>query len=142
VKSSSAFHCFVGFGIELLLSVTGEAEAGSAGSNPPRNSRLETHSDEPGAAERGWLPPLGGCRATISSSIGVALDPSKTHPDQVRRSRRFGAAKLFSRWFSDVKGGKHVVVVVVSSGENRRHWIITAYITRKLAEGEVEWERS
>ena len=26
-------------------------------------------------------------------------------PDQVRRSRRFGAAKLFSRWFSEVKGG-------------------------------------
>ena len=58
----------------------------------------------------------------------------------MRRSRRFGAAKLFSRWFSDVKGGKHVVVVVVSSGEG--HWIITAYITRKLAEGEVEWARS
>jgi hypothetical protein len=50
--------------------------------------------------------------------------------------------KLFSRWFSDVKGGEHVVVVVVSSGEDGRHWIITAYITRKLAEGEVEWARS
>jgi hypothetical protein len=46
------------------------------------------------------------------------------------------AAKLFSRRFSDVKGGKHVVVVVVSSGEDGRHWIITAYITRKLAEGD------
>ena len=70
--------------------------------------------------------------------IGTTL----ADPDQVRRSRRFGAAKLFSRWFSDVKGGKHVVVVVVSSGEDGRHWIITAYITRKLAEGEVEWARS
>ncbi|MGH7094470.1 MAG: hypothetical protein ACREFB_13165, partial [Stellaceae bacterium] len=35
-------------------------------------------------------------------------------PDQVRRSRRFGDARLLSRWYSDVKGGKHVVVVVVS----------------------------
>jgi hypothetical protein len=70
--------------------------------------------------------------------IGTTL----ADPDQVRRSRRFGAAKLFSRWFSDVKGGKHVVVVVVSSGGDGRHWIITAYITRKLAEGEVEWARS
>jgi len=63
-------------------------------------------------------------------------------PDQVRRSRRFGAAKLFSRWFSDLKDGKHVVVVVVSEGGNGRHWIITAYLARKLVEGEIEWSRS
>jgi hypothetical protein len=62
-------------------------------------------------------------------------------PDQIRRSKRFGAARLFSRWFSDL-GGKHVVVVVVSAGDDGRHWIITAYIARKLAEGEVEWARS
>jgi len=60
----------------------------------------------------------------------------------VRRSPRFGAAKLFSRWFSDEKGGKQVIVVVVSPGDDGRHWIITAYIARKLAEGEVEWARS
>src|SRR5271170_129831 len=36
--------------------------------------------------------------------IGTTL----ADPDQVRRSRRFGAAKAFSRWYSDVKGGKHV----------------------------------
>ena len=70
--------------------------------------------------------------------IGATL----ADPDQVRRSPRFSAAKLFSRWFPDVRGGKHVVVVVVSSGEDGRHWIITAYIARKLAEGEVEWARS
>jgi hypothetical protein len=39
--------------------------------------------------------------------IGATL----ADPDQVRRSPRFGAAKLFSRWFFDVKGGKQVVVV-------------------------------
>jgi hypothetical protein len=70
--------------------------------------------------------------------IGTTL----ADPDQVRRSRRFGAAKVFSRWYPDVKDGKHVVVVVVTSGEDGRHWIITAYIARKLAEGEVEWARS
>jgi hypothetical protein len=26
--------------------------------------------------------------------------------------------------------------------ERERHWIITAYLTRKLAEGEVEWRRN
>ena len=32
-------------------------------------------------------------------------------PDEVRRSVRFGSAKLFSRWYNDLQEGKHVVVV-------------------------------
>ena len=64
-------------------------------------------------------------------------------PDQVRRSLRFGSARLFSRWYTDLRAGKHVVVVVVSEPDpSDRHWIITAYIARKLAEGGVEWSRS
>jgi predicted amidophosphoribosyltransferase len=35
-----------------------------------------------------------------------------------------------------------VVVVVSALGPSERHWIITAYIARRLAEGEVEWKRS
>jgi hypothetical protein len=63
-------------------------------------------------------------------------------PDQVRRSLRFGSARSFSRWYPDVRQGKHVVVVVVSDLDpTERHWIITAYIARRLAEGEVEWKR-
>ncbi len=63
-------------------------------------------------------------------------------PDQVRRSTRFGSARLFSRWYDDVRLGKHVVVVVVSEMDpKKRHWIITAYMARRLAEGEVEWKR-
>lgn len=63
-------------------------------------------------------------------------------PDQVRRSARFGAAKLLARWYTDLRGGKHVVVVVVSEADPApRRWIITAYIARRLAEGEVEWRR-
>jgi hypothetical protein len=64
-------------------------------------------------------------------------------PDQVRLSSRFGGARLFSRWYDDVRDGKHVVVVVVSDyAEETRHWIITAYISRRLPQGEVEWRRS
>jgi len=64
-------------------------------------------------------------------------------PDQVRRSVRFPNARLFTRWFEGLRGGKHVVVVVVSEHEYRgRHWIITAYIARKLVEGVIEWKRS
>jgi len=50
---------------------------------------------------------------------------------------------MFSRWYTDVKRGKHVVVAVVSEPDaTNRHWIITAYLARKLAEGEPEWKRS
>ena len=62
-------------------------------------------------------------------------------PDQVRRSARFGNARLFSRWYTDVKKGKHVVVVSEPDPANR-HWVITAYLTRRLAEEEPEWKQS
>jgi hypothetical protein len=64
-------------------------------------------------------------------------------PDQVRTSARFGSAKLFSRWYTDIRQGKHVVVVVVSERTpQERHWIITAYLASKLAPGGVEWQRT
>lgn len=64
-------------------------------------------------------------------------------PDEVRRSRRFGNARLFSRWFEVLHDGKHVVVVVVSDPvPSERHWVVTAYIARRLASGEPEWTRS
>jgi hypothetical protein len=43
-------------------------------------------------------------------------------PDLVRRSPRLGNARVFSRWFDYMRGGKHVVVVVVSDpAPNHRH---------------------
>jgi len=63
-------------------------------------------------------------------------------PDEVRRSVRFGDARLFARWYDEVGGGKHVVVVVVSEAGAGRHWIITAYMARKLSGGQVEWRKS
>jgi hypothetical protein len=65
-----------------------------------------------------------------------------TDPDKMRRSARLANARLFVRQF-DTIGGKHVVVVVVSDTvPAKRHWIITAYLASRLAEGDVEWERS
>ena len=59
------------------------------------------------------------------------------------RSVRFASARLFTRWFESVRGGKHIVVVVVSeSAPGSRHWVITAYIARKLAKGDIEWKRN
>ncbi len=65
------------------------------------------------------------------------------NPDQVRRSTRFGNARLFAKWYDDLSKGKHVVVVVVSEAQPRdRNWIVTAYVTGKIAEGDSEWKRN
>jgi len=64
-------------------------------------------------------------------------------PDHVRQSVRFGSARLFSRWYTDLRHGKYVIVVVVSERDPReRHWIITAYIARTLAQGATIWEKA
>jgi uncharacterized protein involved in response to NO len=51
------------------------------GSNPPRNSRLETHSDGPGADRNSPAPATRRLPSHPSSSIGVDL-PIPEKPDQ------------------------------------------------------------
>lgn len=64
-------------------------------------------------------------------------------PDEVRRSKRISGARMFYRWFEDVRQGKYVAVVVASETDlAQRHWIITAYLTRRLMNGDVEWKKS
>ena len=64
-------------------------------------------------------------------------------PDEVRRSVRISGARMFYRWFDDVRQGKYVAVVAVSeTAPAERNWIITAYITRRLTNGEIEWQKS
>jgi hypothetical protein len=73
----------------------------------------------------------------------VKIERTLADPDQIRHSGRFASARLFSRWFDDLLGGKHVVVVVLcSAASDSRNWIITAYIARSIAVGDVEWKRS
>ncbi len=74
----------------------------------------------------------------IRDRIRVTL----AEPHEIRRSARSASARLFSRWFDDIMGGKHVVVVVVSEVMARRHWVITAYLVSMLGQGDVEWTRS
>lgn len=64
-------------------------------------------------------------------------------PDQVRRSSHSQNALLFARWFESILDGKYIVVVVKTDVEpNKRHWIVTAYIARKLTGGSLEWQKT
>lgn len=53
-------------------------------------------------------------------------------PDAIiGRVERPNSGRLFSRWYTDLGRGRHVVVVVVSqTGGAARHWIVTAYMAR------------
>jgi hypothetical protein len=62
-------------------------------------------------------------------------------PDEIRRSKLFPFARLFSRWYTDIGNGKYVVVVVLSQ-PGGRYWVITAYMARKLSGGTTEWKRN
>ncbi len=63
-------------------------------------------------------------------------------PDQIRLSARLKNARLFTRWFDFVRGGKYIVVVVISESKfSKRHWIVTSYMARKLAGSEIEWNK-
>lgn len=64
-------------------------------------------------------------------------------PDNIRRSKRFPNARLFAKWYDDLIRGKYVVVVVVSESQPReRNWIVTAYVTNRIPEGDAEWNRN
>ena len=63
-------------------------------------------------------------------------------PDQVRRSTRMSDALLIARRFEAIRGGKYVVVVMVTEQGPRRNWIITAYLARKLTGGILERQKT
>lgn len=68
------------------------------------------------------------------------VEETLVDPDQVRRSTRMEDALLFSKRFEEIKGGKYIVVVVVT--EQARRWIITAYLARKLTGGILAWPKT
>jgi hypothetical protein len=71
------------------------------------------------------------------------LADTLAHPDQVLQSLRSSNARLFAHWYNNLLGGKYVVVVVISDPPpSVRHWVITAYIARRLTGGSIEWTRS
>lgn len=63
-------------------------------------------------------------------------------PDLIRRSNRDENALIFSKWFSKIRTGRFLVIVVVSELETNRNWIITAYTARKITGGTVIWEKT
>lgn len=70
------------------------------------------------------------------------LDRVLADPDEVRWDASYPSTRLFVRRFADAVAGRNVVVVVVT-GEppDTRHWIVTAFTSRRPPKGDVEWKR-
>ncbi|TAL29997.1 MAG: hypothetical protein EPN93_20475 [Spirochaetes bacterium] len=72
-----------------------------------------------------------------------ALAETVRDPDSVRKSMRHVNARLFTKYFDSIRDGKYAIVVIVTDSlPEPRDWIITAYLTRKLGGGDVEWKKN
>jgi hypothetical protein len=94
--------------------------------------------------------PLLTLRRGVSGTDGVrfcrSLDliaDTLSDPDEVRCDVRFENTLLFSRWFPILRKGSFAVVAVVTDTfPQERHWIVTAYISKKITQGETIWTRN
>ena len=62
-------------------------------------------------------------------------------PHVIQRSAN--NARIFSRWHTNLRDGKYVIIIVGTQDyPMTRHFILTAYISEKLPRGEIEWIRA
>jgi hypothetical protein len=65
------------------------------------------------------------------------------NPDEVRCDVRFENTLLLSRWYSTFRKGRYMVVAVITDTvPKKRNWIVTAYLARKVTQGEVIWTQN
>lgn len=64
-------------------------------------------------------------------------------PDLIRGDAAAPNTLKFSRWYHvDSRGRNAVVIVVSDQGPPRRDWIVTAFVARRVPEGNVIWRRT
>ena len=86
---------------------------------------------------------IAGSHPELVPALLDCLRAAVESPDAVRRSQRSERALLFSRWYDDLGRGKYVVVVVMRDSEPAtRNWVVTAYLTNRLAGGPYAWQKS
>jgi hypothetical protein len=73
---------------------------------------------------------LPGFRALLLDTIA--------QPEAVYVSARDPEALLLTRWFDHLLGGKHIVVIVTRDAGSR-HWVVTAFLARRLPKGLTRW---
>ena len=77
--------------------------------------------------------------ADLALAYWARVSETLADPDQVYRSSINVNSRLFSRWYDDLR--KNIIVVAISD-PGGRHWLATAYMTRKFPKDEVLWARN
>ncbi len=67
------------------------------------------------------------------------LSEMLSQPDLVKCSKRDKDVLLYYRYYSDIFGGKYLLAVVKI---NKRPFLLTYYVTDRIKEGDVIWQRS
>ena len=60
------------------------------------------------------------------------------YPDIVKLSKKDGKSHLYYKFFPEIYSGKYLLVVVK---HNREKFIVTCFVTDKIKEGEVKWQK-
>jgi hypothetical protein len=64
-------------------------------------------------------------------------------PDEIQQDERFANTYHFSRRYEAIEDGKYLIVVVVTDlVPATRHWIVTAYLSRRVRKGVAVWKRN
>lgn len=60
------------------------------------------------------------------------IQATLANPEFIWESQQDPDATLLARWFSHIRTGRYIVIVVISPPLQKQHWIITAYTARKI----------
>lgn len=72
-------------------------------------------------------------------SLKDRLSEILSQPDMVKRSGRDKDVLLYYRYYPDILRGKYLIVVVKLK---ERPFLLTCYVTDKIKEGDVIWQRN
>jgi hypothetical protein len=61
-------------------------------------------------------------------------------PSIVQTSKSDPYGLIFAKWFPELHNGKFLLVVVINDPD--RKWIITAYSSHEMPEGDILWQEN
>lgn len=70
------------------------------------------------------------------------LEETITNPDLIRRSEKDLSAWIFSKWFTSIRTGRFLIVIIIAESDPTRFWIVTTYTARKITGGITVWKKT